>query len=271
MKAIFLIMILFVLAPDALADEEIIPMPMDAADRGEVEAVIPVPTKSETDAACKKYESKFIGYYGRVFRVEKCKKRPIEDSDAIYQVTRRKNLIIGVDADVVRALPDGEPLVELTSAQPVRTCKELSGQYLTHNFSDLYYMKNCQLIEFPDYETYIEHRKSQKNQRSEFVSVTAEELRKLGKVVIVPSVMDAKDQRMSDPMEAANIIPIDVACKGLNEKYVSFYSLMYKIEKCRKRQVDPEKTLIKFSGKIQLKELTPEQWISLPDGEPLNM
>jgi hypothetical protein len=270
MKLFLSLIIVCAFAFNAVADEEIIPMPMDAADRGEVEAVIPVPTKAETDAACKKYEAKFIGYYGRVFRVEKCKKRPVDDPDALYQVTRRKNLIIGVEAEVIRALPDGEPLIELSVAQPVRTCKELNGHYLTHNFSDLYFLKNCQLIEFPDYETYIEHRKTQKDQRSEFISLTAVELRKLGKAVIVPSVMDSKEMRMSDPMQAASIIPIDVACKGLNEKFVSFYSLMYKVEKCRKRQVDPERALIKFSGKIQLKELTAEQWISLPDGEPLN-
>ncbi|MEI6398419.1 MAG: hypothetical protein WCO71_06595 [Pseudomonadota bacterium] len=66
-----------------------------------------------------------------------------------------------------------------------------------------------------------------------------------------------------------DIIPIDEACKGVDGKIVTFYSRMYKIEKCRKREIDAESfTMHGGAGSSKLTELKPEQWISMPDGKP---
>ena len=56
-------------------------------------------------------------------------------------------------------------------------------------------------------------------------------------------------------------IPLDEACSGLEGRYVSYYSRVYKIYKCHKRPVDP----VQFSRKVMKKptELSSEQWLSL--------
>lgn len=255
----------------AFSEEEVIPLPMEPGDDGAVQIPVRVPTAEETSQACKKFEGSFIGYYGRVFRVEKCKKRSIDDSDAVYRITMGKNKIVEVPAEIVAALPDGLPLIDQNPSKGERTCKQLAGNYLTHNFSDMYYLDGCQLFGFPDYETYVDHRKRNNKLRLEVISISYLELRKSGKIKVVPSIMDAETARMTDRAAPIEVIPIDVACKGLNDQYVTFYSLMYKVEKCKKRPIDPERALSKFSGRMKLKELSSEQWISIPDGEPLKL
>ena len=55
----------------------------------------------------------------------------------------------------------------------------------------------------------------------------------------------------------------------MDGKIVTFYSRMYKIEKCRKREINAEKyTMGRRVNDAKLIELRPEQWVSMPDGKP---
>ena len=84
------------------------------------------------------------------------------------------------------------------------------------------------------------------------------------------SVVD-QDKTIIDHIknDRTDVIPIKQACKGLNGSFVSYVDKIYKIENCRKREIDPEYFVSKYKN-IKLKEISSNQWVSLPDGKPLN-
>ena len=70
--------------------------------------------------------------------------------------------------------------------------------------------------------------------------------------------------------KTADILPIDEACKGLNGTFVSYFSKIYKIQGCRKHEVDAEKFMLHYPT-YRLKEMKSEQWVSLPTGKNLQL
>ena len=81
----------------------------------------------------------------------------------------------------------------------------------------------------------------------------------------ISSIIDKDFAKLLDGSAGVDIIPVDEACKGVDGKIVTFYSRMYKIEKCRKREIDAESfTMHRKLGDVKLIELKPEQWISMP-------
>jgi hypothetical protein len=88
----------------------------------------------------------------------------------------------------------------------------------------------------------------------------------------ISSIIDKDFAKLLDGSAGVDIIPVDEACKGVDGKIVTFYSRMYKIEKCRKREIDAESfTMHRKLGDVKLIELKPEQWISMPDGKPYSV
>ena len=76
----------------------------------------------------------------------------------------------------------------------------------------------------------------------------------------------APTETMSIPPDV-DVIPIDEACQGLEGKYVSYYSKVYRMKNCHRHPV-PDNIIRR--GKLNIsRELTSEQWLSLPSASPL--
>jgi len=239
----------------AQAEEEVIPYPVESPEPLPEGQLFPDPPEADKRAACKKYEGTFIGYYGKVYKVENCKRRWIP--------------IVEVEGRFVAAIPEGRPFQNMAELNAARTCKQLDKMYVTNNFLDIYYVEDCKLFSFPDYETYIDHRKMTKNLSSEVSSISNRELRSLGKAKEVRSVVDEKGEKLEAVTKGIDIIPAKIACKGLDGLWVSFVSRTYRIENCRKREIDPERLLRLSKGKVKLQEITAQQWLSIPDGKAM--
>jgi hypothetical protein len=251
----------------AQAEEEVIPYPVESPEALPEGQLFPSPKESDTRAACKKYEGTFIGYYGKVYKIEDCKRRWIEDQDAVWRISSKKIPIVEVEGRFVAAIPEGRPFQNTAELSAPRTCKQLNKMYITNNFLDINYVEDCKLFSFPDYETYIDHRKLTKNMNAEVHSVSNRELRGLGKSKEVRSVVDEKGEKLDPITKGIDIIPAKMACKGLDGVWVSFVSRTYRIENCRKREIDAERLLRMSKGKVKLQEITAQQWLSIPDGK----
>ena len=67
---------------------------------------------------------------------------------------------------------------------------------------------------------------------------------------------------------------MDEACHGVDGRVVSYYSRLYRIERCRKREITDTEEFLRRLGNIERKEileLRSEQWLSLPDGAPIQI
>ena len=85
------------------------------------------------------------------------------------------------------------------------------------------------------------------------------------------SVVDDMFAKLLTGSAGVEIIPVDEACEGVNNMVVSYYSRLYRIERCRKREIISPELFMKKAGRnlAKLKEMSSEQWLSLPDGEPM--
>ena len=91
---------------------------------------------------------------------------------------------------------------------------------------------------------------------------------KLGKEI--PSIMPAIFKKLLSGSAQVDVIPLNEACRNVNGKLVFYYTHIYKIENCRKREVDAEEYMKRHKyDRFKLPELTSEQWVSLPDGKPM--
>ncbi len=253
---------------------------------------------------CRMYNKMHISYYDDIYYVEACKRRRVDAADAQYKLTSRRTKIQIVDSDVIAVIPEGDAMSHVKKKN-LRSCKALNGKYVTFSDVDVYYVEKCKLKIFPDWDSYIKHR-NQGGLTGEILGLEWEEFSsfleydKEGRLIEydvkgkvreydAQGLFKDQDDEKFKPFRRMNsvvgeeyakakevgpevdIIPVDEACRGLNGRWVSFYSRMYKVEACRKRELDPELFWKKNKGKgAQLKvlELTDEQWISLPEGKP---
>ena len=227
-------------------------------------------TDSEIRQQSAKYEGRFIAYYSDVYKVEKCKRRPVIANETVFKLMRSGAQIAEVPALAIAAIPEGSSIDLGTAESTARPCSSFQGQYVTYSHSDVYYVEKCSRMLIPDYETYVVHRKLKgHNQSSEIMAINWAEFSALKVGKEIESILVKEYAKLLEMGPPVDVIPIDEACAGLNGKMVSFYSRMYRIEKCRKREVDPELYLRKHANVATL-ELKPEQWISIPDGAPLD-
>jgi hypothetical protein len=222
-------------------------------------------TERERQSECRKYEGKYIGYYSQVYFVESCKRREITDPDLTQQVSRQG--VTQVTGDTLVKLEEGKVLDELKTKK-LRSCAELAGHYVTFGGGDVYFVEKCAKRPFADWETFLAHRSERKRSNEAVLELSKQEFDKIPTGKEVSSVLDKVFKDLLEGQAEVHVIPVDEACKGLNGKYVSYYSQLYKIENCRKRPLDVEAFLAK-NRNLKFQELSSEQWLSLPEGKAL--
>lgn len=220
---------------------------------------------------CKRFNGKMIAYYGLIYSVDKCKRRLVEDDNLLFEITKKKIRITPVDAEVVAALEEGDIMHTIGNA-PLRTCKTLNKSYISFSDVDVYWVEACKKRRFPDWDSFVEHHNNLFGRRELSIeSLTWKEFIGLKDGKQMPSMIDRTHP--SDVVigyeEQVDVIPLEEACKGVDGKVVSYYSKLYKVEKCRKRLLDAQRYLAENRNKRhRFIELSSEQWISLPDGRP---
>ena len=222
-------------------------------------------SSAEIKKACRQYEGKLIGYYGRVFLVSKCKRREVGSHELINKLVSKGKVLKQVDGDVIVKIPAGK-VYEVH--QKKRSCQSLEGQYITTGSKGIFYVKHCDIYSFPDWETYGEHRKSTRSVAKPIIEISNEEFKRFKKAKELPTILDEAYSRLLSEGADADYIPIKEACRGVEGRYVSYYSHFYYIEKCRKRAIDGQKFFRKRRLKSSVIELSTEQWLSLPEGKP---
>ena len=227
-------------------------------------------TKAEVKKACAKYDGKFISYYAQVFKVVKCERREVVGSDNIMALTTRmKAEIQPVPAGVIAKIPLGKAFVGLKGATKERSCGELEGNYTLDKANNIYLVKGCKLRMFPDYETFEEHRQVNRSYGKPLLELSDVEWRRMKSGPVLKSILPKAYRDLLEIGGVMEVLPLAEACAGLNGKFVSYYSLLYKIESCRKRQVkDLPGFLAKAAQKqIKVQEISSQQWMSLPNGK----
>ncbi|NDE15855.1 hypothetical protein EBZ80_13080, partial [bacterium] len=229
-----------------------------------------VVSAAERMKACAKHEGKYLSYYSDIFRVENCKRRVIQDPETLSRLMRGTVGVTEVESDIIAAIPAGQPVAD-QGAKNRRGCKQLEGRFVTFSYVDVYLVQKCKKRLFPDWETFIAFQKKRgikSGLGSEVVPLSEAEFDLLQIGPEMPSSVDVEFIRQYDRSKVIDVIPIDEACRGIEGKIVSFYSKLYKIEKCRKREMDPEVATLR-NPELKPRELRPEQWNSLPDGKPM--
>ena len=176
-----------------------------------------------------------------------------------------------VDSDVIAALPEGEPLDEAISLKNARGCNKLDGTYVTYSNVDVYFVEHCKKRIFPDWMTYIKHRERRHDKKGEILSLSWMEFERLPPGPPIRSIVDDMFAKMLSGEAGVEVIPVDEACAGLEGKISSYYSYLYRVEKCRKREITSPELFLKKAGvnKIAIYEMSSEQWLSLPNGPPI--
>ena len=179
--------------------------------------------------------------------------------------TSRKEKVYSVSGEVVNAIPRATALDVVRAKQ--RGCKALEGKYITLDNDEIFLVEKCKKRLFPDWASFDDHRYKKDIRQVSITEVTWEELQALKTGKAFSSVLEQGDLLID--YSKVDTIPLDEACSGLEGRYVSYYSRVYKVYKCHKRPVDP----VQFSRKVRKspKELSSEQWLSLPLGLPLKL
>lgn len=216
---------------------------------------------------CAMYDGKIISYYGETYRVKNCFRQPVASTE-LFSLVSKGARVTEVEGDVINLIDLKTPPV-LSKTQDI--CSELDKQYVTLDHDTVYLVVNCKKRKFPDWVSFNDHRYKKGIKSVSIREIDWETLNAIPDGEGFVSVLDEDYVRAIDPK--VDVIPIDEACKGLEGKFVSYYSRVYKIERCYKRPVNPIEFSKLFSkgrvaGADKVNELSSEQWISLPLGKP---
>lgn len=218
---------------------------------------------AEMKKTCAKYEGKYILYYERIFKVEKCKRREYIVEEGM-EPKLRGSKVLTVESETVAQLAQGEPLNGPQKRKPM-TCSQLNGQYILSRGEDIYFVEKCKKRLFPDFDTYTDHAKKRGKRSQDVLEMDEEEISRVADGEPIVSALDAEYKKLLDADTGIDVLPLAEACRGLNGKFVAYYSKLYRIEKCRKLPVDPQ-LFGKRYPKYEPQELNSEQWISIPTG-----
>ncbi len=229
--------------------------------------------KSLTKKFCKKYRGKYVGHYSEIYLVKNCERRLLEGPDSHFKLTQRGTKIHTVDPKVMAAIPLGKAMESIQNRN-FKGCKHYERKYVTYRDVDVYYVKKCRKLLLPTWESYLIHRtKYGKGVKTLIHNLSWEEFIGLEEGDIIDSKITAKIEarKLESVVEPfVDVVPISKACRGLSGKFVSYYSRVYKISNCKKREIDSALFSQKFK-KVVPKELTSDQWISLPNGKDLKL
>ncbi len=209
---------------------------------------------------CRKYEGAYISYYEHVFLVKGCRRHALTSQQKIYNLTRRGVVFRTVDAEVIRGIPlaDAPATRREPQVSSRQLCRSLQGRYITRSYVDIYLVDRCRKHLFPNWEAYQDHVRQRGKQGEAIVSVSRQEFKAIKTGKDMPS-----SQRTSlSVLPDIDVIPRAAACRGVEGKYVSYYTKVYYVEDCQRHPVPETKVR---SGKLNIdRELTSEQWLSLP-------
>ena len=205
-------------------------------------------SKAELAKICEQVEGKLIAFYDDIYKVEQCHRRPLRDNKTVYNMQREGQKVIDVDSDVVAAIPEGEPLDEAMTLKNARGCSKLEGRYVTYSNVDVYFIDKCKKRIFPDWMTYIEHRERRNDKKGEILALSWVEFEAIPVGAPIASVVDAMFAKMLTGEAGVEVIPVDEACAGLEGKVASYYSYVYRVEKCHKREITNAELYLKKLG-----------------------
>lgn len=230
-------------------------------------------SRAEVRQICEKYNGKLVAFYGDVWKIESCARRPIIANKTVYELQRGGKQVLDVDGDTIAAIPEGEPLDLAMTVEAARSCKELNSHYITFSNVDVYYVENCKKRIFPDWETYIKHREKRDNTKAEILSLSWLEFENVKDGDAMTSVIDDQFAKLLTTGSGVDIVPQDEACAGVEGRVVAYYQKLYKIEHCHKREIRDTDLFMKKTGLTspKLLDLTSEQWLSLPNGKPMDL
>jgi hypothetical protein len=228
-------------------------------------------TRAEIQRVCAKYNGQVIAYYSDFWKVVNCERRPIVDAKTVYEHLRGGKKVLDADEEAIAALPEGEPLDWAMTKEAARGCKQLEGQYVTFSSVDVYFVERCKKRIFPDWATYLKHREQRTDKKGEIQSLSWIEFEQLAAGEPIPSIIDDIFAKLLRGDAGVEVIPVDEACEGVEGKITSYYSRLYRIERCRKREITTPEVYLKSLGVTggRIVELRSEQWLSLPDGQPI--
>ena len=222
-------------------------------------------TAEEIRKECAKYNNQFIGFYSKVFKVENCKRREVSD-EYLDSKSGRRAQVKAVENDTLIKIPPGEPLDVKSMRQ---SCKSLENRYFISPSDEMFVMESCQLRAFADYETFEDHARKRRRSKSNVLELTGEDLTFYQQGAPIETILDAVFSQETVVETEVDVIPLSEACRGLNGTFVSYYSKVYKIENCRKRELENPTNHRQMLSRAKIKELSSEQWISLPSGKAI--
>lgn len=227
-------------------------------------------SEAEKKAECRKFEGQFIAYYDRVFKVEKCQRREVALEEDGNHPALKATRIIQVENKTVAMIPEGPSLDEKNGKPKKPNCAKLEGRYIISKASDIFFVESCKKRPFPDWDTYADHAEKRNKRGVEVLELSESEFEGISLGKDIPSTLTDEYKKLLVTEKNIDIIPIDEACRGLNGSYVSYYAKIYKIQSCHKHEVDAEKFLLRYPS-YKLKELSSEQWVSMPTGKALKL
>ena len=234
--------------------------------------------------ACKGFQNSFVGYHGKIFYVDKHCQRfhvNVEEFNELNSGKSKKFVIQEASSKFIAATKYQGKYNDKKVTRD-HTCKKYKGKYISSTLDVYYVNKSCEKRMFLDWASYESHRGALNiNQILYFVSM--QELDALKNGLPMNSVIDKefKEQFSNDRLD---ILPVDEACRGLINRYVTYLDKIYFIEKtndhkkkslphmaCTKREVDGEEfSRLNMDFKFDL-ELTSSQALSIPDGEAFHV
>ncbi len=226
-------------------------------------------TDAEVKSECRKFEGQFIAYYDRIFKVENCKRREVLSDDDGQNPILRGLRIISIENITIAKIPEG-PAFGSTPKGRKPDCARIEGRYVISRASDVFFVEACKKRPFPDWDTYADHSAKQQKSRKDILELPEEEFLALPLGTEFKSSLNDEYRKMLVTEKNIDVLPLDEACKGLNGSYLSYYSKIYKVDACRKQEVDAERFLTRFPN-YKLREMSSEQWISIPTGKPFKL
>lgn len=223
---------------------------------------------------CRKYQNKYIAYYGNVFKVKGCERHTLSANET-YLLTKKSISPLEIQGKVIAALPKHKPKPQKIDKKTL--CRKYNRKYVSYAV-EVYWVHNCKKHQFPDWSSYESHRGKLKQKQNALKLIKWEEFAAIEIGAPMPSVIDKEFRNQDVPIE---ILPISEACSPVAGRHVTYLDQIYFIESrlsksknyyCVKRAVDAEAYTKKHGhGKFRLKELTSSQALSIPLGKPLKL
>ena len=199
----------------------------------EASALSPRKRRKKTLKLCNEYNGKLISYYDTVFKVVNCQRVPI-DHTAVNQHLKKGEKIFKVTSEVIYLIPLQK--TQKKKAKASLSCKDIDGEYVTADHEVIYFIDRCKKRRFPDWQTYQEHRHRRGIHQSQFLLVDQHTLAKLRSRPDFPSSLPYTTSPLDkDPTTQLSRTQL---CQKLEGQFISYFSQVYYVEKCRKRPLD---------------------------------